>query len=403
MNILAARAARQWALAVCAALAVSVSSSLAWAAAEDFDTNTEPSLASRLGEIAGSVYDTAESRLIAPSRQAAEEFLAHPRTQEIYQDLSETAQGLAALADTHVLQPISRESAELIGRSDVRQSYEAVHAIAGDLAEKLRLGVLDPLTAKLKHAAERAMAAPPAPSAAAPRFAIAADPLVPVLAIPGLSESDILRNLNDDDPLEPFNRAMFRLNVGLQTNVFAPVSQLYFDHTPPEVQLGVGNFFRNLREPATFVSSALEGQLDDAGTSAAPFGINTTFGIAGFRDPATELGYTVRPRNLEETLCAYELPSGPYLVLPIYGPATLRDAAGRIATVVMYFEVMGLSVYVPYRVAGFIVQPGIAEEKRDFFNTLSNDPYAAQRALYLAISQLDCDRQTALHRQFFTR
>jgi phospholipid-binding lipoprotein MlaA len=395
--------ARRWALAVCATLAVSVSSSLASAAAENFDAHPEPSLASRLGEIAGSVYDTAESRLIAPSRQAAEEILAHPRTQEIYQDLSETARGLVALADSHVLQPISRESAELIGRPEMRQSYEAVHAIAGDVAEKLRLGVLDPLIAKLKHAAERAMAVPSVPGAAAPRLAVAADPFVPALAIPGLSEGDILRNLNDDDPLEPFNRAMFRLNVGLQANLFGPVSQLYFEHTSAGVQLGVGNFFRNLREPATFVSSALEGQLDDAGTAAARFGINTTLGIAGFRDLATELGYRVRPRNLEETLCTYELPSGPYLVLPVYGPATLRDAAGRIATVVLYFEVMGISVYVPYRVAGFIVQPGIAKEKMDFFNTLSIDPYAAQKALYLAMSELDCARQAALHREFFTR
>jgi phospholipid-binding lipoprotein MlaA len=409
VNILAApscpgvRTARRWALAVCAALAVCLSTSLASAAAGNVDTNTEPSLASRLGEILGSVYDKAESRLISPSRQAAEALLADPRTQEIYQHLGETAQGLAALADSHVLQPISRESAELIGRPEMRQSYAAVTAIAGDLAEKLRLGILAPLIAKLKHAAERAMAAPPAPDAAAPRLAIAAGALAPALDIPGLSESDILRNLNGDDPLEPFNRAMFQLNVGVQANLFGPASQLYLDHTSAGVQLGVGNFFRNLREPATFVSSAIEGQLDDAGTAAARFGINATLGIAGFRDRATELGYTVRPRNLEETLCVYELPSGPYLVLPLLGPSTLRDAAGRIATNVLYFEVMGVSVYVPYRVTAFAVQYGNVKEKKDLINSLSIDPYLAQKALYLAVSDLACGRQAALHREFFSR
>ncbi len=388
---------------VCAALALALASSLASAAAENFDTHAEPSLASRLGEIAGSVYDKAQSHLIAPSRQAAEELVAHPRTQEICRHLSETAQGLVALADSHVVQPIARESADLLARSQLRQSYEAVNAIAGDLAEKLRLGILDPLIARLKHAAERAMAAPPAPSAAAPRRAIAGDPLPQALAIPGLPESDILRNLNGNDPLEPFNRLMFRLNGGLQAKLLGPASELYLDHTSAGVKLGLGNFFRNLREPATFVSSALEGQLDDAGTAAARFGINTTLGIAGFRDPATELGYTVRPRNFEETLCAYRLPSGPYLVLPILGPATVRDAAGRIATVVLYFEVMGASVYVPYRITDFTVQYAMVKEKIDLMNRLSSDPYAAQRALYLAMRDLGCGEQATVHREFFAR
>jgi phospholipid-binding lipoprotein MlaA len=381
---------RRWVLAVCAALALSLSPGPSAAA----DTNTEPSLASRLGEIAGSVYDTAQSHIFAPSRQAAEALLAHLRTQEFYRELSDAAQGLGALADIHVLQPMSRESDELIGRSDLRQWYEKVKAIAGDLAEKLRLAVLDPVIEGLRRA-ERALTPPPASSSAAAA--------AQALAIPGLPDSDILRNLNGNDPLEPFNRLMFRLNGGVQSKVLGPASQLYLDHASAGVQLGVGNFFRNLREPATFVSSALEGQFDDAGSAAARFGINTTLGIAGFRDPATELGYTVRPRNIEETLCTYELPSGPYLVLPILGPATLRDAAGRIATVVMYFEVMGAAVYVPYRITDFTVQYAAAKEKLDIINTLSSDPYTAQKALYLAMRDLGCGGQTTIHREFFAR
>jgi len=223
------------------------------------------------------------------------------------------------------------------------------------------------------------------------------------VAIPGVPDSDIMRNLDGSDPLEPFNRLMFRLNGGLQAKLLDPISRLYLENTSPEVQYGVGNFFRNLREPATFVSSALEGQLNDAGTAAARFGINTTLGIAGFRDPATELGYTVRPRNFEETLCVYELPSGPYLVLPILGPATLRDAAGRIATVVMYFEVMGASVYIPYRISDITVQYTNVKEKIDAVNQLAPDPYQTQKALYLALRELSCGRQAVAYREFFTK
>jgi phospholipid-binding lipoprotein MlaA len=169
------------------------------------------------------------------------------------------------------------------------------------------------------------------------------------------------------------------------------------------VRLGVGNFFRNLREPATVVSSALEGQLDEAGTAAARFGINTTLGIVGFRDPATGLGFTVRPRNLEETLCMYRLPSGPYLVLPFLGPATVRDAAGRIGTNVMYFEVMGAPVYIAYRLTDFTVQEAMVKEKMDLIDELSIDPYMAEKALYLAMSDLSCNEQGPMHREFFAR
>jgi len=393
--VMSGKIGRRWVLAGCVALALSLSPGPAAAA----DPNTELSRASRLGEIAGSVYDTAQSHIFAPSRQAAEASLTHLRTQEFYRELSDAAQGLGALADIHVLQPMSRESGELIGRSDLRQWYEKVKAIAGDLAEKLRLAVFDPVIEGLRRA-ERALTPPPASSPAAPRLATAA---AQALAIPGLPDSDILRNLNGNDPLEPFNRLMFRLNGGVQSKVLGPASQLYLDHVSAGVQLGVGNFFRNLREPATFVSSALEGQFDDAGTAAARFGINTTLGIAGFRDPATELGYSVRPRNIEETLCTYELPSGPYLVLPILGPATLRDAAGRIATVVMYFEVMGAAVYVPYRITDFTVQYAATKEKLDLINTLSSDPYTAQKALYLAMRDLGCGGQATIHREFFAR
>jgi len=382
------------ALACCAALAAPLSPRLASAAASD----SQPSLAGRLGEIAGSVYDKAESCLITPARQSAAAVLTDPRTEELYQHLSATAQDLAGLAETHVIQPISRGWADLIDRWDLRQPYERIVARARDLVEQLRLSILDPVIAGLK----RAVATPPAPAAAAPRLA-SLDPHAAALTIPGLPGSDLSRYLDGDDPLEAFNRLMFRLNGGLQAKVLGPVSELYRDHAPPEVQLGVGNFFRNLREPATFVSSALEGQLDDAGTAAARFGINTTLGIAGFRDPATEFGYTVRPRNLEETLCTYKVPSGPYLVLPILGPATLRDAAGRLATVVMYFEVMGTYVYLPYRITDITVQYANVKQKIDAINRLSPDPYRTQRALYLALRDLSCGEQAVTYREFFAK
>ena len=388
---------------MCAVLAAPLSSGVAATSVEDIDTSAAPSLSSRLGAIAGAVSDTAERNIILPSRQAAEAVFAHPRTRAVFRNLGETALSLGALADSHVMQPVSREASDLLTRWRSSQSYEWVSAILGGLLDRLRDAVLDPLVAALHEETGRINAPLPAPAHPTPRLTTAIDPLAQGLVIPGLPDSDILRNLNGDDPLEPFNRLMFRLNGGLQTKVLAPVSRFYADETSPDVQLAVGNFFRNLREPATIVSSAFEGQLDDAGTAAARFVINSTLGIAGLRDPATKLGYVVRPRNFEETLCTYRLPSGPFLVLPILGPATLRDAAGRIATVVMYFEVMGSSVYIPYRISDFTVQYALVKDKLDLINGLSTDPYTAQKALYLSMLSLGCGQQASIHREFFAR
>jgi phospholipid-binding lipoprotein MlaA len=143
--------------------------------------------------------------------------------------------------------------------------------------------------------------------------------------------------------------------------------------------------------------------MKDAGNATARFGINTTLGIVGLFDPASQLGFPVRPRNLEETLCVYGLPSGPYVVLPILGPATFRDAVGRLATVVAYYEVMGLTVYVPYRISDISLQYAEAKDKVAFINSMSLDPYVVQKALYLTTRNLSCGRQADIDREFFTK
>jgi ABC-type transporter lipoprotein component MlaA len=87
----------------------------------------------------------------------------------------------------------------------------------------------------------------------------------------------------------------------------------------------------------------------------------------------------------------------------VLGPATLRDTAGRIATVLMYFEVMGATVYVPYRISDIAVQYANVKDKMDLMNKLSIDPYMAQKALYLALRDLGCFRQAMAYREFFAK
>ena len=80
-----------------------------------------------------------------------------------------------------------------------------------------------------------------------------------------------------------------------------------------------------------------------------------------------------------------------------------RDTAGRIATVVMYFEVMGAPVYIPYRVTDITVQYSNVREKMDLMNQLAPDPYEAQKALYLTLHELSCGGQALAYREFFTK
>jgi len=205
-----------------------------------------------------------------------------------------------------------------------------------------------------------------------------------------------------EDPYEPINRLVFGMNSGLQTYVLSPFSELYYEYTTDGVRTSVRHFFRNLREPVTIASSALAGNMGDAGNATARFGINTTLGFVGLFDPATGMGFARRPHDFEEMLCQYGLPSGPYIVLPFLGPATLRDAAARLLTVAAYFQVMGASIYVPYRVSDIAVNYVDIRKYMERLNAQALDPYIVHRTLYIAKRDESCGKPNALS-QYFTR
>jgi len=198
------------------------------------------------------------------------------------------------------------------------------------------------------------------------------------------------------DPFEPVNRLVFGINSTLQVHVFHPFTDLYYEYTTRGVRLSVRQFFSNLREPVTIVSSAFAGNLRDAGNATARFGINTTLGVVGLFDPATGMGFSRRPHDLEEALCQYGLPTGPYVVLPLLGPATVRDSVGRLLTVAAYFQVMGASIYVPYRVSDLAVSYADIREEIWRLNAGALDPYAVHRRTYITRRNKNCGRLKAI-------
>ncbi|WP_375594579.1 VacJ family lipoprotein [Algihabitans albus] len=130
------------------------------------------------------------------------------------------------------------------------------------------------------------------------------------------------------DPLEVFNRFMFAINDTLDIFILKPVAVTYRRWAPELMQEVVSNFVTHLSEPVTFANALFQGDWEHAETTGSRFLINSAIGFGMF-DPATGLGLNHRNEDFGQTLAVHGVPSGPYLVLPLLGPSTVRDAAGR--------------------------------------------------------------------------
>jgi len=132
---------------------------------------------------------------------------------------------------------------------------------------------------------------------------------------------------NPRDPLEAWNRGAFAFNTDLDRVVFVPVATAYRELTPRFVRTGVGNFFGNLEDVWSFVNSVLQGKPTPAANNFFRVAVNTTFGLAGVLDVASEMGLERQREDFGQTLGWWGMPSGPYLVLPFFGSSTIRDTA----------------------------------------------------------------------------
>jgi phospholipid-binding lipoprotein MlaA len=188
------------------------------------------------------------------------------------------------------------------------------------------------------------------------------------------------------DPLEELNRATFAFN-GAVAMALSPVIGVYRETVPGAVQAGVDNVFTNLREPVTAVSSGLKGDFDNAAVSAQRFAVNLVAGLGGILDVATEMGLVSQPADFGSALCSYGIEPGPYVVLPLVGPSTGRDAVGLIAMYSVGYEVSNdLAV-------SYFVTDGVAARLADSRRRCEpppTDPYVEQRDAYLALREQIC-------------
>ncbi len=128
------------------------------------------------------------------------------------------------------------------------------------------------------------------------------------------------------DPWEPLNRPIFLFNGGLDRVTLKPLAKVYQIIVPKILRIGVTNFSKNLRAPLNIINHFLQGKPREGFRQTGRFVMNTTFGIGGLMDVATDAGLELRNEDFGQTLAVWGVPNGPYVVVPFIGPRTLRDA-----------------------------------------------------------------------------
>lgn len=195
------------------------------------------------------------------------------------------------------------------------------------------------------------------------------------------------------DPLSGFNNAMFDFNYyALDPYILRPAAVVWKDYVPTPVRTGVVNFSSNLSEPASMVNNLLQGDVHKAGTHLARFFLNTVFGfgglidVAGMADPELQKG---SKRSFGNVLGHYDVPYGPYVVLPFYGSATLRDEGGSIVDT-LYPPLVWLDWQwaLVRGVVDGIEARAVAIEYEDLIKN-SDDPYNFMRNAYFQRHDFD--------------
>ena len=207
----------------------------------------------------------------------------------------------------------------------------------------------------------------------------------------------------NNDPLEPLNRAVFKFNRVTDELVLKPAAQAYDFVVPDPGKSGVRNFLNNLRSPVVLANDILQGEGDRAGNTLGRFMINTIFGL-GLFDVATDAGYPNHYEDFGQTLAVWGLSAGPYLMLPFFGPSNPRDASGLVVDSFVFdpfgaFNPIGLN---PSTGVGLTRTVADAVDRRyrlgpalDDVYANSLDPYTTFRTVYRQRRAIEIRNQAA--------
>jgi phospholipid-binding lipoprotein MlaA len=189
----------------------------------------------------------------------------------------------------------------------------------------------------------------------------------------------------EHDPWEGMNRATYAFNTAADEMVIAPVARGYRYVTPRFLRRGVSNFFSNLDDIFVVVNDVLQLKLMQGLSDTTRFVLNTTIGIGGLFDVATPLGLEKHNEDFGQTLGHWGMPPGPYLVLPILGPSSVRDTGGLVVDA-QYDPIRGLDETEMYttKAVGAISKREQLLEASSLLQTAALDPYSYTREAWLA-------------------
>jgi len=152
-----------------------------------------------------------------------------------------------------------------------------------------------------------------------------------------LSKNDDANLHISADPFQSFNRTSHSFNNALDKAILRPVSSAYDNVLPDPAQNSVGNFFSNLNEPVNVINNVFQGKFDNALNSTYRFVVNSTIGVLGLFDVADFYSVDAKPEDFGQTLAAWGVKPGPYIVIPFLGPSNLRDGVSRaVSNAVIY-------------------------------------------------------------------
>lgn len=189
-----------------------------------------------------------------------------------------------------------------------------------------------------------------------------------------------------NDPYEPFNRAMFEVNLLLDKALLKPIAFVYKEGVPGVFKDMIRNALNHMRTPVTLANDLFQGEWDRAGSMAMRMALNTTIGFAGIADPATEMGFPLHEEDFGQTMAVAGVREGPYLMLPLFGPSNPRDGVGILVDLVLdpFFYIADKPI--AFDIARFATrQVDLRARAYDTINEIertSLDYYATVRSLY---------------------
>ena len=188
------------------------------------------------------------------------------------------------------------------------------------------------------------------------------------------------------DPLESFNRTIYKFNDVADNAIIKPVSKGYKNVAPKFVVKGINNFFNNLRDVITVINDVLQGKIEHAANDSGRVLVNSTIGVLGFIDVHSINGGERRKEDFGQTLGHWGISQGAYLVLPFIGPSTTRDAVGFITDTLAFDPISYMNnvrARNQVRILQFIDARTELLNASSIMEEASLDPYAFQRDAYL--------------------